>query len=116
MSVVGKLWRGEYPLHITFWGFAFLPLLLGGSATIFMLSSRYLSKEDFMLIYPFYITLFGFYNFVSLVGLWKSAGKYNGREVWKALSWIFVVIGMYFAVTRLGLGMLIFMGQMAASH
>jgi hypothetical protein len=104
---IGKIWRGEYPLWFSFWalcvgaglGMMFFWGALGtsvmqaGSALHSL--AAWLGPALWLLIAG---PLFGvccLYLLIAMIGAWRSAGRYTGWKIWRWLTWIALVFGMY---------------------
>ena len=103
---IGKVWRGDYPLWLSFW-----VLCLGtGLAMMFFWSSlgmavikpgtllhslaAWLGPVLWMVIA---LPLFGascLYMLIALVGAWRSAGRYQGWKIWRWLAWLVLAFVM----------------------
>ena len=44
---------------------------------------------------------YGIYTIIVWVGLWRSAGRYPGRRIWRFLARFTVVAGIAFAITAI---------------
>lgn len=110
-----KLWKGEYPLFVSFWGFGFLVLFCLG----FLFGAIPQKGLTGWLIFNFgpiggFITFLIFcvcfyvYIVILYVGIWRSANKYTGRSIWKIITkilvcfwWIFLFGQTYFLVKNI---------------
>ena len=81
MGFLGKLWRGEYPLHITFWRLG-LGVFLVYSLVVPIIGMRLEigDSNEFILAH---ITFFYSWSFLWMVSTWKSATRYSGNSFWK---------------------------------
>ena len=110
---IGRVWRGEYPLRLSFWGLSVgigvLMLLFwsnvggtvarpGSPLNTFVES---IGQRNWLLISGPLSGLCWIYLIISLVGVWRSARRYEGWRIWRWLSWIFVAFGLYFLVRLL---------------
>ena len=95
MNALAKLWRGQFSLAATYWGFGvlgsilvFLPLklLTPGSAAAILLG-----------------VVFCLYLIAACVGTWRSATSYSGPSAWAVLSKVAAVIGCLWAAGVLAL-------------
>ncbi|RCU51705.1 MULTISPECIES: hypothetical protein [Corallincola] len=89
MSYVGRMWRGELPLAVTFFGFH-----LGGWATLFALGhllSRTMPVAGYVwasfLLIPIWLAFFVW----SLTGLWRAAEHVSKWPKMFARGWVMVV-------------------------
>ena len=93
MSRLRRLWRGDLALEDAFWNWAVIGGLLVNLTTTMGL--LFLVADD----RPIAAYLVGYglslpYNVVATVGVWRSAGRYEGDRGWAQLARIIVVIGM----------------------
>jgi len=93
MKQLGRLWRGELPLESAFWNWA----VLGGLVINLVSSVGFLFL--IMADYPAPAVLVGYglslpYNVVATVGVWRSAGRYQGERRWADLARMVTLIGM----------------------
>ena len=79
IHVIARLWRGEHDLHDTFWRYT---IVIG-------LAVNVVTSVGFMVLItvgmPIAAAIVGYglsvpYNVFILVGLWRSAGAYNGPQ------------------------------------
>ncbi len=99
MKHLCRLWRGELALENAFWNWAVLGGLIinVSSSTLFL----FLVMADrlilaFIVGYAFSVP----YNFVVLVGVWRSADRYTGDRRWADLVRLITIIGaILFSVT-----------------
>jgi hypothetical protein len=99
MKHVCRLWRGELALENAFWNWAvFGGLIINvSSSTLFL----FLVMADRPI--PALIVGYAFsvpYNFVVLLGVWRSADRYTGDRRWADLVRLVTIIGaVLFSVT-----------------
>ena len=93
MNALRRLWRGDLPLPQAFWTWAvgggilvnvttsivFLALIMAGYVVAAFVAGYALSVP---------------YNIVAAVGVWRSAGRYEGERHWADLARIVTVAGM----------------------
>jgi hypothetical protein len=86
MNILGKLWRGQYSLPKTFWGFYIL-----GQIACFLLVAIILiiSYRNHLGTLGF---IFGFliiscYWIIAAVGVWRSASTYLASPIWMTRAW-----------------------------
>jgi hypothetical protein len=78
--VVSALWRGDYSLPVTYWGFA----QLGGLVlAVPQLGLRVLQLNR---VADAIEGIALAYSVVVIVGIWRSAARYPGRRVWADLA------------------------------
>ena len=87
----GKLVNGDYGLAKTYWLFGVLV------AAIFIIVMNVPMSWRWYLFIAIGYTI---YLFPLYVGIWSAANKYQGHKVWAVLAKIVVIIGVFFAVTR----------------
>lgn len=83
-----KLWNGDIPLVKTFWIYGWLVR----SIFYFLINTLSLPQSFLLILIPIEES----YVFIQLIGTWKSATKYRGRNIWKNLARIWVVIAFVF--------------------
>jgi hypothetical protein len=93
-----QLWRGEIELRRAFWDFAVIYGSLLNLTTTFAAFAAYaagwplaLAAVIFFLPLP--------YNLATVFGVWRSAARYSGPEIWANLARIAVVIWAIVATT-----------------
>lgn len=93
MNALPRLWRGELPLGRAFWGYA----VAGGLAVNLATSALFLAllsadrplaglAAGYLVPVP--------YNIVVLVGVWRSAARYEGERLHADLARIVTAVGM----------------------
>ena len=98
---VRAMWRGELPLRFVFWVLnvavhVFVNAVLaavewwGGHA--FDEPDAFRGLLDFFVVLV--IVLYAVYTVTAWVGLWRSAGRYRGRRLWRALARLTVIAGV----------------------
>ena len=102
---INKLWLGEFSLAKTYW--LFYVIVWG----LFSLPIRWFSatterlQAEYANIAMISLCLFVAYGSIALVGLWRSASKYQGSKLWSVLAKIIVCIGVLIQIfTILALG------------
>lgn len=93
MTTLGRVWRGELSLETAFWLWAVLGGVIVNVATS-LLFLLLLAMER-----PILAVLFGYglslpYNLVALVGVWRSAARYEGERKWADLARVITLVGM----------------------
>lgn len=79
MGMLGKLWRGELPMYVTFWFFG----MIIGTVVCFFVNKYALKAQnptDTMRIIWLIVALL--YTGVMCIALWRCADKYKGAPVW----------------------------------
>ena len=80
MMNLGELWRGELPLNEAFWKWAVtVGLIVNASSTILFLVLITLDQPWAALLVGYALTVP--YNFVAVVGVWRSAARHHGSSV-----------------------------------
>ncbi|MDP3074149.1 hypothetical protein [Bradyrhizobium sp.] len=93
MNTLRRLWNGGLPLAQAFWKWA----VTGGIAVNLTTSILFLvlimdNQIVAALVVGYALSLP--YNFVVTVGVWRSAGRYEGERRWADLARIVTVAGM----------------------
>lgn len=89
------MWRGEQSLAMTYWVFG----VLGGLVfrVIFEVLDRHVFHISAMkggeALYLLALLLFFVYFIIVYVGIWRSAGRYEGPGAWTVLARVLVVLG-----------------------
>lgn len=85
MKSLMALWRGEYPLGYAFWAWAVIGgLLVNISTSIVFLILLALDQPIPALILGYGISIP--YNLIVLFGVWRSAARYDGPEIYANLA------------------------------
>lgn len=82
-SLLRRLWRGDISLSKSFWVCGFLVFLVAGTLGREITSG--IAQIAFFVIYFLYAL-------IALVGIWRSASKYQGWVLWKVLSMLTVIL------------------------
>ena len=93
MNALRRLWRGDLPLPQAFWYWA----VAGGIVVNLLTSISFLVLIMHDLIVAALVVGYALsvpYNFVVTVGVWRSAGRYEGERRWADLARIVTVAGM----------------------
>lgn len=91
--LVRTLWAGEIPLSRAFWEYALVGGLLVNLATTILFMALLTTKTSIaLLIFAFCLPIP--YNVLMLVAVWRSAGRYQGRQIWADLARSAIVIWM----------------------
>lgn len=93
MKPVKRLWHGELALADAFWNWA----VFGGLIVNLMSSAGFLFL--IMADRPVAAAIAGYafsvpYNIVVVIGVWRSAGRYDGDRRWADWARIVTVVGM----------------------
>ncbi|MEZ7196630.1 hypothetical protein [Pseudodesulfovibrio karagichevae] len=99
MSLIGRIWRGEEGLGLTFWGYGLGANLLFSMIMLMTLQLR-LPIWAFSAVFLFRLV---YMVFIS-VGIWRSAGRYTGNQAWAFLAKLMVIIGYINVFLSLGRG------------
>lgn len=92
MKQLGRLWRGELPLDSAFWTWAVVGGLLINIATTGLFLVLIMNDQHLPAVIAGYAVPIP-YNFVALVGVWRSADRYDGDRRWAELARIVTVVG-----------------------
>jgi len=93
MTALRRLWQGELPLAQAFWNWAVLGGIVVNGLTSILFLALIMSGETvaaFVAGYLFSVP----YNIVAAVGVWRSAGRYQGDRRWADIARIVTVAGM----------------------
>ncbi len=82
-----KFWNGDISLAMSYWGVGLgLGILFGFSVGIITITLGMSEDAMWGFIIPFQI--------FTVVGIWRSSDKYNGKKIWAVLAKISVIIGI----------------------
>ena len=93
MKQLGRLWRGELPLENAFWNWA----VLGGLIVNVASSVLFLFLIMAELLIAAFLVGYGLslpYNIIATVGVWRSAGRYEGERRWADIARMVTLVGM----------------------
>jgi hypothetical protein len=93
MTALRRLWQGELPLADAFWNWAVIGgIVVNGLTTLGFLALIVAEQTmaAFVIGYLFSVP----YNIVATVGVWRSAGRYQGDRRWADTARIVTVVGM----------------------
>src|SRR5260370_42696359 len=86
MDVIGRLWRGEFTLPKTFWGFyvggIFLAFIVGTGITVAANRMHFFAQGFIVAIVLLYS-----YGFIATVGVWQSARAEIKSPAWMNREW-----------------------------
>jgi hypothetical protein len=86
MAVIGRLWRGEFTLPKTFWGFyvggIFLAFIVGTGITVAANRMHFFAQGFIVAIVLLYS-----YGFIATVGVWQSARAEIKSPAWMNRVW-----------------------------
>ena len=87
-SYIGRLWRGEIALWVTYWVWGVIGSLLVALAITPMPIGIRFSMRLFLalLMLAYYVLIF--------VAVWRSAGRYPGRRIWAKLARGVLLMGL----------------------
>lgn len=88
------LWRGALPLRFVFWvlNVAVHVVVNAALAGVEWWGERSLDEPGAIdLVVVVVIVLYAAYTVVAWVGLWRSAGRYPGRRLWRVLARLTVI-------------------------
>jgi hypothetical protein len=85
---IGKLWRGEYPLVVSYWVFGIVGNILFGIPLLFI--NQFTLTIGQWILFPIGMGIAVLIN----VGIWRSAGKYKGLPIWKLLAKTVVILSL----------------------
>lgn len=95
INTIKALWAGSLPLPVAFWNYAVGWGLVINIATSIMTIMVILADAPAWLLLPVYI-LPTPYNVLVTVGVWRSAGHYEGEQKWADLARFVTLVGMLF--------------------
>jgi hypothetical protein len=99
MSALRRLWQGDLPLPQAFWNWA----VIGGIAVNLLTSILFLALIVADHVVAAFVAGYALsvpYNILVTVGVWRSAGRYEGERHWSDLARLVTVVGMVlFSIT-----------------
>jgi hypothetical protein len=93
MTRLRALWFGDLPLGEAFWTYAVVGGLAVNVITTLLLLTLLSWDRPFAALFVGY-GLAVPYNVVALVGVWRSAARYQGQRIHADLARILTLIGM----------------------
>jgi hypothetical protein len=103
MEFIKDLWRGDVKLVFTFWVIGFVGNVLFAVYDPYFEYIgfyRVMTDEKAVIIFVFIIISI-LYRLFSTVCVWRSATKYEGRQVWAILAKMYVVLGVLGAIVEI---------------
>jgi hypothetical protein len=93
MNALRRLWNGDLPLAQAFWNWAVVGgILVNVPTSILFLALIMGNRIAAAFVVGYAVSLP--YNIVAAVGVWRSAGRYEGERLWADLARIVTVAGM----------------------
>ena len=92
MRLFGRLWRGELALSDAFWNWAVIGGLLVNIVSSVLFLVLIMADRPITALIVGYVFSVP-YNIVVLVGVWRSADRYEGDQQWASLARLVTVIG-----------------------
>lgn len=90
-NIVRWLWAGEVPLARAFWSYAMIGgTVLNGASTLLAMALLAMDVPAAVAVIVFALPIP--YNLLVLVGVWRSAGAYQGPRLWADLARVAIVI------------------------
>ena len=96
---VGRLWRGEVSLSVTYWVWGVLVNILTRALIVFAVLVTH-ARSVVLGLGLLYI-VYGLFMFVAI---WRSAGRYGGRRIWADLARVSLVLVIVVRVAIVLLG------------
>jgi hypothetical protein len=93
MDMFLRLWRGEVPLADAFWNWAVFGGLVVNIVTSGLFLLLIMADRPVLAFIAGYGLSLPYNGFVS-VGVWRSAGRYEGADRWARLARIVTIAGM----------------------
>lgn len=90
-----KLWKGEYPLWVTFWIFGVLVNILFRVSFYYIENSNYIAFLKNFGIYSIYLLFFIviLYSVFIWITIWRSSNNYKGSQYLAAAAKLTVILG-----------------------
>ena len=93
MTRIQRLWSGDLPLDEAFWTWAVVVGLAINVTTSGLFLALMLADRPIAALITGYVLSVP-YNVVAVVGVWRSADRYQGDRRWSDLARVTVVVGM----------------------
>jgi hypothetical protein len=93
MTTLRRLWLGELPLVRAFWDWAVIGAIVVNGMTSILFLALIMADWTFTAFIVGY-ALSVPYNVVVAVGVWRSAGRYEGDRRWADAARIVTVVAM----------------------
>ena len=94
MDLIKELWRGDVPLSRAFWLFGFgINLLLTIAFLYLIFQPDLLTTKIGVIFYLLLLLFYIIYGPFILIGIWRSANKYQGLQRYPIAAKIMVIIG-----------------------
>jgi hypothetical protein len=94
-GLLGRLWRGDVPLRITYWVYGVLTNFVWLVFIAFATAAN--SPSLLLLLVALSLT---YYVFI-VVAIWRSAGRYAGNRIWGDLARATLALGLIRTVANL---------------
>jgi hypothetical protein len=93
MAKLSSLWSGKLPLHEAFWTWAIsVGLLVNVATSVLFLAMITVDRPLAALFFGYALSVP--YNFVSTVGVWRSAERYRGPASHAYLACVVTIVVM----------------------
>jgi len=93
MTTVLRLWRGELPLPAAFWNWAVIGGFAVNGVTSFLFYFLIMGDEPLAAFIVGYALSLP-YNLLATVGVWRSAGRYDGDPRWAGIARLVTLVMM----------------------
>lgn len=94
-QALARVWRGEFSLPMTYWGFA----QLGG--LVLAVPQLGLRANGLTWAAQLVDAVALAYSFIVIVGIWRSAGRYAGNPVWAHLARLATLLPLMVALATM---------------
>ena len=93
IATIRALWAGEMPLPVAFWRYGVVWGLVVNGVTSVMTILTVLADAPVWILVPVHL-LPTPYNFLVLVGIWRSAARFDGEPKWADLARMTSLVGL----------------------
>ena len=93
MNLINKFWNGDITLWQSYWIFGVVIPIPVGFLLGFLAAMMGLPPISYKLVMLVYLGL-------TLVGIWRSADKYQGKKIFAILAKIGMVLGVLYALVN----------------
>ena len=93
LKTIKALWSGDLPLPIAFWRYGIAWGLVINGITTVMTIMTVLANAPVWILVPVHL-LPTPYNILVLVGIWRSAARFEGEPKWANLARMISLIGI----------------------
>jgi hypothetical protein len=95
-NFLGRLWRGEFSLPLTYWVWGAL-----GNRVVVFIADVVSDITDNPLVALLVLACEAIYTVIIVVAVWRSSRRYKGRRLWRDLSRVSVALGLLLVIAMM---------------